>query len=289
MDAELLDVWQYQESATNAQKRPQFDNMLHKLVAMGQAGEVDAVIFGRPDRLGRDGEQAFFYYTHLLEQIGGLQVRFARDDIDPNDPYRNFKLFMEAFKATRDAETIKRNTAQGRKARGASGKLPNGQVPWPFDYDSRKAVGDSSSGIPTINAQKAEWVKRWVQWMLGEKLSLRSLCKRMMEAGVPAPKGGHTWRNNSVSRVLKNRALLGEFYSQKLGDAPSLILKDANLAIITEQEFDAIQSIFRENRSHAIRNPQYEAGLHPVARLRLVLLRKEGPRDPDARISVLPM
>ena len=74
-------------------------------------GEIKRVIFGRPDRLGRDGEQAFFYYFHLLEQTGGLEVRFARDDVDPDDPFRNFKLFLYAFKPTfpRSAAWVRRN------------------------------------------------------------------------------------------------------------------------------------------------------------------------------------
>ena len=184
---ELIDTWKYQESATKADKRPQFEAMLHRLVGMGASGEIEAVIFGRPDRLGRDGEMAFLYYMHLLEQTGRMQVRFAHDDADPDDPYRNFKLFMEAFKATRDAETIRRNTAGGRRKRAISSKLPTGTILWPYDYESIRAKGIKASGTPSINAERAAWVRTWVGWLLYEKVSLRKIKRRMEQAGVVPP------------------------------------------------------------------------------------------------------
>ena len=37
--AELLDVWHYQESATDGNKRPKFDALLQQLVALGENQE----------------------------------------------------------------------------------------------------------------------------------------------------------------------------------------------------------------------------------------------------------
>ena len=88
-----LDVWDYQESATQSDKRPQFDAMLQRLVEMGQAGEIKRVIFGRPDRLGRDGEQAFFCYFHLLEQTGGLEVPVRQRRCGPRRPLPQLQAF----------------------------------------------------------------------------------------------------------------------------------------------------------------------------------------------------
>jgi len=77
----LVELWKFQESATDADNRPQFNEFLHRLVAMGQSGAIHQVIFGRPDRLGRDGAANFFYYIGLLEKTGGLEVRFGEYDV----------------------------------------------------------------------------------------------------------------------------------------------------------------------------------------------------------------
>ncbi|MCH7653835.1 MAG: recombinase family protein, partial [Chloroflexi bacterium] len=115
------------------------------LVDMGQAGEIQAVAFPRPDRLGRDGEMAFFYYMHLLERTGRLEVRFAVDDVPPDSPYREDRLFKLAFSAKDYAKKLRKNTLDGRKRRAKAGKMPTGNVPWCFRYESKAMYGNRAS------------------------------------------------------------------------------------------------------------------------------------------------
>ena len=108
---------------------------------MGQAGAIDTVIFGRPDRLGRDGPIACGYYIEILRRLGGIEIRFGRNDIDPQDPDYERKIMQAAMKGQDDAETIKENTMEGRRERANDGLMPNGSFPWPYDYESKAAVG----------------------------------------------------------------------------------------------------------------------------------------------------
>ena len=258
MDAELADTWEYQESATSFDKRPEFNAFIERLVAMGKAGEVDTVIFGRPDRLGRDGEDSFFYYLTILERTGGLQVRFARDDVDPDNPHRNFLLFLHAFKAKTDAETIKRNTMGGRRRRAQSGKLPTGNVPWPFDYESRQMIGARATGVPKLNTERAAWVRRWAEWILKEQISLRAVCRRMQDAGVLSPNGRLRWTPSSIKRILTHRAMLGEFYAYQRDESPMLVLKDDALAILSVEQYERVQSVLKANKALAPRHVKYD-------------------------------
>ena len=258
MDIQLVDTWEYQESATSFDKRPEFNAFIHRLVAMGQAGEVDTVIFGRPDRLGRDGEDSFFYYLTVLERTGGLQVRFARDDVDPDNTHRNFLLFLHAFKAKTDAETIKRNTMGGRRRRAESGKLPTGNVPWPFDYDSRQMNGARATGLPTLSSERSAWVRRWADWILREKLSLRAVCRRMQDAGVLSPLGRLRWTPSSIKRILSHRAMLGEFYAYQQDESPLLVLRDDALAILSAEEYQRVQSVLKANKELSPRHVKYD-------------------------------
>ena len=42
--------------------------------------------------------------------------------------------------------------------------------------------------------------------------SLGSIKKLMEQAGVPAPKGGKQWSRSTITRILADPALKGEFY-----------------------------------------------------------------------------
>ena len=81
----LVDIRQFQESATNPDNRPEFTNLLNEVVAFGQSGAIGGVLFGHPDRLGRDGPMSFFHYLYMMKQLGKVEVRFGQDDIDPAD------------------------------------------------------------------------------------------------------------------------------------------------------------------------------------------------------------
>ena len=124
----------------------------------------------------------------MLETEGGLQVRFARDDIDPSaSDGRNIRMFMESFKATRDAATIRRNTMGGRHRRALTGKMPTSRVAWPYDMDVKKYMGEGASDKPVINNERAAWVRKWVTWILDDGVSLAVVCRRMDDAEVPTP------------------------------------------------------------------------------------------------------
>lgn len=268
LNAELTDVWAYHESASDADNRPKFERLLRRLVTMGQADEISMVIFGRPDRLGRDGEAAFFYYLHLLEATARVEVRFAVDDVEPNDTNRNFLLFLHAFKAKTDAATIRRNTAGGRRKRAESGKLPTGNYPWPFDYDTRKDNGGRASGKPTINSSRAEWVRTWMQWLTAEGVTLMETCRRMEAAGVVPPslqrflnagmtidealanrqKASLRWHPSAITRILKNTALLGKFDVIFENRESYTVISDPGLAILTESEFARVQNVLTINK-----------------------------------------
>ena len=174
--------------------------------------------------------------------------------MDPDDPFRNFKLFLYAFKAKQDADTIRENTMRGRRQRASVGMIPNGNVPWPFDYDTRDAVGDQGTGLPSLNRERAEWVRKWADWLLVEKTSLRTLGRRMEDAGVLSPRGSTKWSPATIRRILSNRGLLGEFYAYRSGDEPVLVHSDEKLAILSVEEFQVVQNILSENRSLSIRN-----------------------------------
>lgn len=267
LEVNVLKVIRFQESATDSYNRPKFEALLEDLARGSKAGEYQVVIFGRPDRLGRDGEAAFMHYLYILERAG-LEIRFGRDDVDPNDTFRGVKLTLYAFKAKEDAKTILANTMGGRNRRAKNGKLPTGQVCWVFDYASKRQVGEASTGKPTLNEERAVWVRRWVIWLLEERVSLREVSRRMEAAGLLSPKGSRRWSPSTITRILKNRALLGEFWRKETGEN-ILVIQDTALAILSPEEFQAIQDLLLMNQQLSRRNTKSDyTPLHLLVRCR---------------------
>ena len=240
---EVVDIWEYQESATDASARPQFQGMLERLVEMGQAGEVHKVIFGRPDRLSRDGEAAFLYYMHHLEEIGRLEVRFGRDDVEPGDTFRNFKLFLHAFKAKTDADTIKLNTAGGRYRRTLTQKLlPTGSKNM-FGYIYKKGTGKREID-PVTNPM----LKR-IGMLVLNGTSMRGVCK------IVGAENDRYIALSTISAVLRNPAIMGKTQAKlNFGhdgrplDEPVLVdLPDVTPPTFTEGQFKQLQVILSRN------------------------------------------
>ena len=263
LGVQLPEIVEYQESATDSLNRPKIEALLENLARRGQAEEFQVVILGQSDRLGRDGPVAFMHYNFILRQAG-LEVRYARDDVAPDAEFGEIMLALQAFKAQQDAKTIRANTMGGRARRAKGGKLPTGQACWPYDYASKIRVGEASTGKPTLNEERAGWVRKWAKWLLEERVSLREISRRMEASGLLSPRGSHRWGQSTITRILQNRSLLGEFW-RKENRENILVIQDPALAILSTEEFQAIQDVLRQNQELASRNTK--ADYTPLQRL----------------------
>ena len=259
----LLETIEFQESATNSLNRPKFEVLLENLARRGQAKELQVVILGQSDRLGRDGPVAFMHYNFILRQVG-LEIRYGRDDVDPDAEFGEIILALQAFKAQQDAKTIRANTMGGRNRRGKDGKLPTGEVCYGFCYVSKRQAGQASTGRPSINQEQAEHIRMWANWVLEDRVSLKEVSRRMEASGVLSPRGSLRWSQSTISRILQNRALVGEFRRWENGEE-ILVIQDPELAILTLEQFQAIQNIFQRNRELARRNTNQDYS--PLQRL----------------------
>ena len=105
---------------------------------------------------------------------------------------------------------------------------------------------------PVSTRERAEWVRKWADWLLVEKTSLRTLGRRMEDAGVLSPRGSTKWSPATIRRILSNRGLLGEFYAYRSGDEPVLVHSDEKLAILSVEEFQVVQNILSVGRIHEV-------------------------------------
>ena len=75
-----------------------------------------------------------------------------------------------------------------------------------------------TNGRPSINHERATWVKKWDQWIREKGTELAEVCRRMNKTGVPTPsfvKGrknpANEWSSKTIRDILRSRQLVGEF------------------------------------------------------------------------------
>jgi len=268
-NAPLLGLECYQEHRRIVQERATtwerslWEAAIHEALGAYHKGEVQALLFPRVDR-----ETRFIYssFPLLIEVIKeGMQVFFAREgfELNPDDPESTERYLSKASQAQAYVQTMRQNTMRGRKRRALSEhKLPNGQVKWPFDYD--KATGKA-----VINKGRAAWVRKWAEWLLTDGASLRGCCRQMEEAGILSPKGSKRWSPSTITRMLLDRSMIGEFWAWKEGmerpnskkrpkGEPKLIYEDKAETILTLDQYEALKARLKSNQLNAPRNTKLD-------------------------------
>ncbi len=268
LGAILVDTWFVAERATIFE-RPQFEALLANGISLRRQGVIDGLILGSVDRLSRDPFDGGAVCRDALKS--GLRLIFAEDRLDAFREDDQASIIGHLVASRKYAQRLRAQTMPARKARAKSGKIPNGQVRWPFDYDS-------STGKSSPNPERANWVRKWYL-ELRNGGSFGSIKKMMEEADFPAPKGGKTWSRSTISRILADPAIKGEFFfgfekmetqdywepTKRVPAEPELIYADQENAILQQDEWQFIQTILGRNKEYSRRNTKCDySPLHGI-------------------------
>lgn len=224
------------ESATKYTQEGREQPLLKKAIAealeLMREGKCQAIIFPRVDRATRFIPSSLPILIDAIHK--GLRVFFARErfELDTLDSDSLNRYLNKAMESTAYVDTLRENSMRAKFLRAfEDGKLPNGRVPWCFDYNQ-------DTGRAEINWDRANWVKRWRDWLLTDGIGILKLCRRMNEE-FPSPRDGQ-WRPKTVTGILRSRALIGEFYARDEIGEQKLVYKDEGDTILTIDEFEAI-------------------------------------------------
>ncbi|MFH0847008.1 MAG: recombinase family protein [Chloroflexota bacterium] len=260
-----------QEPATSWE-RSKFESAVREALDFYNQGQVEALLFPRVDR-----ETRFLFGSFpLLAEVvqAGLQVYFAREKfrLDPNDPESIERYLSKATQAQAYVETMRLNTMRGRRRRAIQDHMmPTGRSKWAHDYhcyrkDSHQAP-DEQSGRYTVNPERAGCVRKWVDWILVDGLSINKCCQRMLnDSGIKI-------HRSTMVYVLSDPALIGKFYAYETKverDVTGrkhkarvnekdwlLVYEDPGQAILTEVEFYALRARFQHNKENSPRSTKH--------------------------------
>lgn len=205
--------------------------------------------------------EAAGYYLGLLRQ-NGLMVMFAQEALTVDNEASVMQVlmfFIHSFKADQDARQIARNTAGGRnKLAEIAKEVPNGMVIWPFDYLPKRIYGKMVTGKPSVNEERAAWVRKWVDWILDEGIGVSEVCRRMNKSNTPPPRQSRSWngaarewqrQRSCIIDILRSRQLVGGFSWRG-----EIYLEDDSLRILSDERFELLQKRLDENRERSYYN-----------------------------------
>jgi len=246
-----------QESATGWD-RDKFETAVREALELYRQGEVQALLFPRVDR-----ETRFLFgsFPLLCEVIrAGMEVHFGRErfQLDVNDNESVSRYLRKVEEAQAYAETVRLNTMRGRRRRAERDhKMPNGGRKWAFDYDP-------ASGRYVRNEGKAYWLRKCAEWLLEEGCSLKECCRRH---------GSSKLTHSGLLGILKDPGLIGKFYAyrskivrgadgrkKRIPMPPGewiLVYEDPSQAILSPEQFYAIQDRLRWNRENSPRHAKH--------------------------------
>jgi site-specific DNA recombinase len=252
----ITDVYRDVHSGYELWERPR----LTALREAARAGEVEAIVAYDPDRLSRRQ----VYFAVLVEECEryGVELLFVHGQFEKN-ALGEFLGNVRAFVAEMEREKFRERSQRGMLARMQSGKLRPSNRPL---YGYRWA--DDDKGQYLIDDEKAAVVRQIFEMAVGGQ-SLRSIARRLDDAGVPTPNAGVIWKHVVVRGILRHEAYKGvaianKYANTKVGGKRRTIERppEEHIAlppgtippIVSEEVWEAVQTRLVRNKAEASRN-----------------------------------
>jgi len=187
---------------------------LDQLRDAAAARTIDAVVVLCPDRLARNYVHQALVFDELARF--GVSIVFVEGGV-ADDPHGRLVAQIQAAVAEFERTKIVERNRRGKLWRARQGEVVSNNVP----YGYRRLP--ASDGLPArleIRQDEASVVRQIFEWHANQLLSTRRIAIRLMEAGIPSPKGGRTWHPASIASLLRHKAYAGTLYYNRRADLP---------------------------------------------------------------------
>ncbi len=235
--------------------------------------ELDCVVMTTPDRLARN----YVHQMVLLEELSqaGCQVEFL-DRPMSDDPHDHLLLQIRGAVAEYERTLIAERMRRGRLTKLQAGLL----LPWtypPYGYRLHPDRPRDPTGVTLDLAEEAIVAELFALYLQPE-MSLAKLAKLLSQRGLPTPFGKRRWSSPTVRGILRNPTYTGTVYAQRTWYRPPRLRRSATHAlgrphgtatplpadtwlvvgsvpaIVSQEQYDAVQAKLAQNQSFASRN-----------------------------------
>lgn len=177
--------------------------------------QYDLLIVYRLDRLFRNQRKLLNALAKLVEY--GVAFQSSTESFDTDTPSGRLMLQILGSFAEHERETIRDRMMGGKLRAARDGKWVTGVPPYGYRVDKKTKT-------LVIHEAEAEVVKKFYDWLVNEKCSLREITRKAIELNLPTPvhkprKGsnriGGIWYKKTINRILLNEVYTGQFYFNK--------------------------------------------------------------------------
>jgi len=175
-------------------ERPGMDRV-RELVA---AGGVSVVLAQDLDRISR--EPWHYEYLRSLFEDHRAELR-SLDDSGDDSPIGEFMRYIRRGVAKLEKQDIAKRTRRGKLQKAREGKIvPTMKPPYGFRYN------DSRDGLIVHEGEMK--IVADIFRMASEGLGPNAIQNRLSRLDVPAPRGGKTWRRDTLKRLVMSDVYL---------------------------------------------------------------------------------
>lgn len=227
--------------------------------------QVDGIVCYEPDRLSRKQLDQLL----LTEEFEKAKVKLAFVTVhyEPTDDGRLMYQIRGAI-AEFERQKIRERTMRGKRGKAQAGKIVMNTHPTGYDFDAERSM--------YVENQNADLVRRLFK-MAAAGESISSIVRRLNRDGVSSPKGKF-WHAATVARILHNPIYRGEAMQfrekrEKVDDKwvtterdPAEWIAVPCPALVSREEFDAVQKMVAVNKRFSPRNTRHTYLLQYIAR-----------------------
>ena len=225
-------------TGTKKDKRP----ALLRMIEDCENGKIDLIVTKSISRFARNTTDCLELVRKLAEI--GVYIFFERENINTKDMEGELMLTILSSFAEEESVSISQNTKWSVQKRFRNGTFIIGYPPYGYA---------NVEGRMVIVPDEAEVVKQMFESFLSG-MSTSAIAEDLKRRNVKTKRNGE-WRARTVNAVLKNEKYTGDVIYQKTwtddsfvrrnnnGDADQFIVRDHHEAIISREEFEAVQSL----------------------------------------------
>jgi site-specific DNA recombinase len=189
------------------EKRP----ALSRLYKDAEEKQFDIVMVYRLDRFFRSLSRIISAVEKL--SVHKVAFRSATEQFETETMNGELMFHLIASFAHHERKLIAMRMMSGKLRSAKEGKWTTG-VP-PFGY----RVNEKTQKL-VVQKSEAEVVKKFYEWLVHEKCSLREITRRAIEMKLPTPehktiRNKGRWYRRTINRILVNEVYTGEFYYNK--------------------------------------------------------------------------
>lgn len=245
------------------------------MLAAAKRREFDVLVVSEIRAISRRQVEVLVIYDML--QKYGVRLETVKERFG-EDAMSKAILSLRAMFVEIEVEQSKARMMRGRADRILIGHAPNIHPKAAFGYilvDTKmelKGEYQLNHKVIFVDEEEVEWTEYKIVTLIFELFkqgnSLHGICRILNERKFPTPKGKQYWLRGSVHFILTNRIYCGQVFANRYGKEKTANGKKSNIilpqeqwirlpdapALISAEEFDAIQKQLKINKEESSRN-----------------------------------